>query len=493
MRRRLGAAQLVGCHCSWEQACLAPLKQTRPALHAGVSSRWSPRCIVCCCIHLPSCTPWQYPQTSVQVHAPLAVPAVTHDIQDRQLLVFGCLHARCASQPSSWRAFRQQLPPPAAAHQEQAQALGSSADASAHLRSDLPQSGPSLTASDPGLEGVDWGVSGGWGEVAGGSGPDVDQQQAAFDFSDLAASLETAAGTAPAQKPEAGPLPADSQQAAGAGTATVPSCRAELLQPLPCFHLGFDQEPASGAKPAHIADEHIQDLLAAYQAQVCHFLCLISCPSVHISLGALQLQDLLLHTYRRVTASRMLPAPQLSQRGCLLAHGVGRSMKATLQSPSSPSACSVPPSSAADIGQQSALLHCCHAACLYTISSNRSGHSLAVIRDQPLVKWFAQLPLPACSFGGPLLWPSEMRPEPGCCPQCGSPRVWEMQIMAPLMSLLLEAAQWLAEAGDSSTVEAANKAAASWAWCTLAVATCSSSCSNNSGWLQEHVAVALEQ
>ena len=65
--------------------------------------------------------------------------------------------------------------------------------------------------------------------------------------------------------------------------------------------------------------------------------------------------------------------------------------------------------------------------------------------------------------------------------------------MAPLMSLLLEAAQWLAEAGDSSTVGAASKAAANWAWWTLGVATCSSSCSSNSGWLQEHVAVALEQ
>ena len=65
--------------------------------------------------------------------------------------------------------------------------------------------------------------------------------------------------------------------------------------------------------------------------------------------------------------------------------------------------------------------------------------------------------------------------------------------MAPLMSLLLEAAQWLAEAGDSSTVGAASQAAASWAWWTVAVATCNSSCSSNSGWLQERVAVALEQ
>ena len=264
----------------------------------------------------------------MQVHAPLAVPAVKHDIQDRQLLVFGCLDAKCASQPSSWRAFRQQLPPPSAAHQERAQ-VSRPADASAQLRPDMPQSGPSLTASDPGLDVVDWGVSGSWGEVADRTGTDVDQLQGAFDFSDLAASLETAAGAATAQKPEAESLPADSEQAAGAAEAAVPSCRIELLQPLPCFHLAFDQEPASGGKAAHIANEHIQDLLAAYQAQVCQLLCLESCPAVHVSLVALQLQDLLLHTSRRVTVSRMLLAPQLRQTGCLLAPGLGRSMRAT--------------------------------------------------------------------------------------------------------------------------------------------------------------------
>lgn len=422
----------------------------------------------------------------MQVHAPLAVPAVKHDIQDRQLLLFGCLDAKCASQPSSWQAYRQQLPPPIAAHQEQAQASGLPADASAQLRSDLPQSGP----SDPGLDGDNWGVTGGWGMVAGRSGTDVNQQQGAFDFSDLAASLETAAGATPAQKLEAEPLTVDPKPAAGAEEATVPSCRAELHQPLPCFHLAFDQEPASGGEAAYIANEHIQDLLAAYQAQVCHVLCLQSCPSVHVSLIALQLQDLLLHTYRRVTVSRKLLA---HQRGCLLAHGVGRSMKLTPQRPSSPSACSGPLSSAADTGQHSALLHCCHAACLYTVCSNCSGRSLAAIRDQLLVEWLVQLLPSACSFGGPLLWPSEKRPEPGRCPQCGSSRVWEMQVMAPLISLLCEAAQWLAETGDSSTVGAASKAAANWSWWTVAVATCSSSCSSNSGWLQEHVAVALEQ
>ena len=305
----------------------------------------------------------------MQVHAPLAVPAVKHDIQNRQLLVFGCLDAKCASQPSSWRAFRQQLQPPAAAHQERTQVSGISADASAQLTSDLPQSGPSLTASDPGLDSEDWGVSGSWGEVAGRSSPDVSRQQVAFDFSDLAASLETAAVATPAQKPEAEPLPADSERAAGAGEATVPSCRAELRLPLPCFHLAFDQEPASGGQPAPAANEHIQELLAAYQAQVCHVLCPESCPSVHVNLVALQLQDLLLQTYRRVAVSRMLLTPQLSQGGCLLAPGVGRSMKATPQSPNSPDACSGPLSSAADTGQQSALLHCCHAACLHTISS----------------------------------------------------------------------------------------------------------------------------
>lgn len=70
-------------------------------------------------------------------------------------------------------------------------------------------------------------------------------------------------------------------------------------------------------------------------------------------------------------------------------------------------------------------------------------------------------------FRGRPLWASKDGVEPGVCSQCGGPRVYEMQLMPPLLYYLQQACKDL-----PSTAYSPND----WEWLTLLVFTCAQSC-----------------
>lgn len=86
-----------------------------------------------------------------------------------------------------------------------------------------------------------------------------------------------------------------------------------------------------------------------------------------------------------------------------------------------------------------------------------------------------------------MLWPLSEQPRPPACALCGAPRVFEVQLMAPLMAVVLECADWLAveeggggEGGRLAQHRTAINAAANWDFVTLAVFTCSANCCGRS-------------
>ncbi len=131
------------------------------------------------------------------------------------------------------------------------------------------------------------------------------------------------------------------------------------------------------------------------------------------------------------------------------------------------------------------------------------------------------------SWDGPLLWPKKQPPGAGACARCGAPCVFEMQLMAPVIAFMLEAADLLraaaaddnGAAGASSsssarpvaagapphgvrvTDPAALMAAANWELCTAAVFTCARACCGGHPgadgaarceWVEERVVIINE-
>lgn len=93
-----------------------------------------------------------------------------------------------------------------------------------------------------------------------------------------------------------------------------------------------------------------------------------------------------------------------------------------------------------------------------------------------------------CHGGQPLL-ANKDQGDPGVCPLCGGPRVYEMQLMPPLLYYLQQACK------DSPSIYSANN----WEWLTLFVYTCEQSCSgatrNNNGekeWLVVEEATIIQ-
>ncbi|KAH9325108.1 hypothetical protein KI387_005286, partial [Taxus chinensis] len=74
-------------------------------------------------------------------------------------------------------------------------------------------------------------------------------------------------------------------------------------------------------------------------------------------------------------------------------------------------------------------------------------------------------------FGGQPLLANKDRGDPGVCALCGGPRVYEMQLMPPLLYYLQQACK------DSESLYAVNN----WEWLTLFVYTCAQSCSRATG------------
>lgn len=71
-----------------------------------------------------------------------------------------------------------------------------------------------------------------------------------------------------------------------------------------------------------------------------------------------------------------------------------------------------------------------------------------------------------CFRGNPL-WANKDGGEPGVCSQCGGPRVYEMQLMPPLLYYLQQACKDLPSTSYSPN---------DWEWLTLIVFTCAQSC-----------------
>jgi len=113
--------------------------------------------------------------------------------------------------------------------------------------------------------------------------------------------------------------------------------------------------------------------------------------------------------------------------------------------------------------------------------------------------------------GSQPLWPLSQVPEAGQCTRCGAPRIFELQLMAPLISMIVEAGEALSERDlgtdkqlsehglRCSAVDAhAVNGAANWDLCTVAVFTCSRACSAAShpegccSHDEEHVVLANE-
>mmetsp|Transcript_19793 Transcript_19793/g.47231 ORF Transcript_19793/g.47231 Transcript_19793/m.47231 type:complete len:415 (+) Transcript_19793:85-1329(+) len=79
-------------------------------------------------------------------------------------------------------------------------------------------------------------------------------------------------------------------------------------------------------------------------------------------------------------------------------------------------------------------------------------------------------------FGAEVLWPSGEAPRPPPCSACGEPRVFELQLMPPLVHFLDEAADWARDGGGEP-----RRPPSSWSWGTVAVYTCRASCPPREG------------
>lgn len=66
-------------------------------------------------------------------------------------------------------------------------------------------------------------------------------------------------------------------------------------------------------------------------------------------------------------------------------------------------------------------------------------------------------------FGGPPLWAMEAHDEPDKCGACGGPRVYEMQLMPPLLYFLQQASKDLPPSAYGPS---------EWSWFTLLVYSC---------------------
>ena len=110
-----------------------------------------------------------------------------------------------------------------------------------------------------------------------------------------------------------------------------------------------------------------------------------------------------------------------------------------------------------------------------------------------------------CSWGGTPLWPKKQKPIPGSCIRCGAKRVFEMQILAPLMHFLEETCTWMLDDDHdcSGQIELAMQVLSNWQWLTVAVFSCSNECHAMSSdasmqpgksiWLEQTVMMACEE
>jgi Programmed cell death protein 2, C-terminal putative domain len=130
------------------------------------------------------------------------------------------------------------------------------------------------------------------------------------------------------------------------------------------------------------------------------------------------------------------------------------------------------------------------------------GHWQAVALHQSQVDLYVS-GVSVCwrSVGGRPLWPTLGPPAAAAgCTRCGAERRFEMQLMAPLIYNIQEAAAWALEELQSSGGAAGGELGAAvagildaldrWEWATVGVFTCSRSCAAE--WAEEVLVVQNE-
>lgn len=118
--------------------------------------------------------------------------------------------------------------------------------------------------------------------------------------------------------------------------------------------------------------------------------------------------------------------------------------------------------------------HCALGRCLRTQPGPNRRNTLPLFPSDP-------------RFKAQVEWPGNTPPVPPPCEACGAARVFEMQLMSPVLAALDEMQEWGLGRGRAPP--------ASWAWLTVAVFTCGAGCNleNAPGRAtKEWLAVALE-
>lgn len=96
------------------------------------------------------------------------------------------------------------------------------------------------------------------------------------------------------------------------------------------------------------------------------------------------------------------------------------------------------------------------------------------------------------------LWPHSDLPTPTSCPCCGSRRVFAVQLMAPMISAIAEAKEWLGEelggGGETAGQLELETLPLSAGWATVAVYMCEKLCisSKEGDYVEEEVAMGME-
>ncbi|PNH11466.1 hypothetical protein TSOC_001719 [Tetrabaena socialis] len=477
----------------------------------------------------------------MQAYAPLAAKPPPQGpahapCQERVLLVLGCAHPGCGTAPGSWRAFRWQLsrstgapepasgaPAPAPAGSTAAgAAVGAAAAATGGVDAPAvaPLGGGQADGDDPfaggfepdsfacGVEpdpfagGFDaaadpFGASGsGAGGELGGKGPGGGGGLE-LDFSDLGAVLEEcAAKQAQQAQHDRGSerRSAPQQQAA----EPVPSVELPLRgPPLPEFHIFGVEEPAGKGKQGRRGEQdHVQRLLEEYQRQ----------EQGGAGSGRAPAQP------GPNPPARGGPAPE-SISACSTASQPARGTPGRAANESrqeSAQAASLQPGQGGseDSGDDDEEGAGEGGVARGGGGAGRGGSAAAAGPDGgasegecwageeyeedhvrgvegAYLKFAARLarqPGQCARYGRncPVLWPQQASPKPPPCSRCGAPRVFELQLMAPLIAIVLDCAGWL-EGAELQRHTPAINAAANWNLATVAVYTCSANCCGMGG------------
>ncbi|KAF5832243.1 programmed cell death protein 2 [Dunaliella salina] len=394
-----------------------------------------------------------------QAYAPLEVAAHGVHAPERTIYVHGCVRPGCGRSHGAWRAFSSQVQHEAPQQQDKASCTAPNPR--------ISQQQPQHQQQQNGAQGADWGFDDGFGSF--GDGPEGNDAGGALDFGDLNTALDDVASSqmqakSEQQTPAKGHKLSSRKQAAAERNA-LPSwiaARTEHQPVLPEFYVVAEPEGQGGNASIKEAEQaHIKSLLLDYQQE-----------------GATDL----------LSPSGAAGNGMGGISGCT-DHSRGATMEVEEEGGSE--------GSAGWVGEE------------YEEDSVRGVQPSYLKFSKRLLQRPEQC-VRYCRGSQPL-WPLSQLPEAGQCTRCGAPRVFELQLMAPLISMLVEAGEALSEHDQRTdrqlsehgllcnTVDAqAVNGAANWDLCTVAIFTCSRACSaaSNSGgscnYNEEHIVIVNE-